>query len=243
MHLNYLPNAKYISTHIMPKIKTTVKPIVYLKDWEACSSMKQGACFVLGGSNQEKLAAKLTEIQTYSEQYRGVKFVSVDTGFWRVKAEQPLLDTKPPVTEEEDPINGFCVYKKYAGAVNVTANATIFGKFLQSWEDESAVQAFFEACQAKKYYPEGATEGWGILAEYPAVKAKEGKAKVVTRTKKAKTGEEGEEDLDEEEEDDDGTTQGAGERVGRRQEETEEEEDDVEFDGAAEEESEEEMAL
>merc|ERR550534_3147762 len=81
-----------IRKQILADIKPTAVPILSFKDWNVnCRSRK--TCVVLASRKRFQRDVAEEAMRPLMEEYRAIRFASVDTSFWQVKLEEQLLTT------------------------------------------------------------------------------------------------------------------------------------------------------
>eukprot|EP00971_Amphidinium_carterae_P193981 3848841-Amphidinium_carterae.1 len=79
---------------VKPGLKVESGRVDTLKKWSTlCTSRR--ACVVIGHQNSAQRDTALNVFRPLLTQHRGVKVVTLDTSFWRLKLDEDFLETRP----------------------------------------------------------------------------------------------------------------------------------------------------
>eukprot|EP00397_Hematodinium_sp_SG-2012_P042753 GEMP01047357.1.p1 GENE.GEMP01047357.1~~GEMP01047357.1.p1 ORF type:complete len:370 (+),score=118.88 GEMP01047357.1:33-1112(+) len=114
-----------IKKAVAKNIKPSAVPIRALKDWNSqCRSRKQ--CLVISSKKQGVRDKAENDLRPLMANNRALRVVSIDSGFWQVKLEESLLETKPE--KDGSDANVVCIVKTEGGVIRAA--------FMSSWEGD-----------------------------------------------------------------------------------------------------------
>ncbi|CAK0905721.1 unnamed protein product, partial [Prorocentrum cordatum] len=160
--------AEDLEKKLKPALKVDVSKISTLKSWSSqCTSRR--ACVVVGHKWPAQKDAAVTLLRPLLERHRSVKVVTLDTSFWQLKLDDPVMATRPAKEKGQKSADVLCLARREG---NFSSNETHVGRFLDAL-DASSASSLLAAC-AKQ-------EGLVPITVPPRIKTRPSKpAKVVT---------------------------------------------------------------
>jgi len=137
--------AELLKEQIQKNIVPEVLQIKSLQAWNKhCRTRNR--CIVISGKKGAERKIGVEKIVPWMEKHRTLRVVNLDTGFWQVKLEESVLNTRPTRSAEEKFVaDAICISRSEKGEV--------YAKFMQSWEEEVGT-AFLAECD------KGGDETW-----------------------------------------------------------------------------------
>lgn len=137
--------AELLKEQIQKNITPEVVAIKSLQAWNKnCRSRNR--CIIISGRKGAERKNAAAKMSPWMEKHRSLRVVDLDTGFWQVKLEEAVLNTRPTRPAEEKFVaDAICISRSEKGEV--------YAKFLQNWEEETGT-AFLAECE------KGGDETW-----------------------------------------------------------------------------------